>query len=317
MTPWGGWEFPMKHLQRAVVVLLLGLAAGLVPVLVSAQTDEPTPVDPASTEPTAKEQKQKAKEERIAEYLRKKEEKRAQREQTALIKQQEQLARELEAQQLAGQAAAAGAAAGTTAAIPPQGLAPLPRDMAFAQDAIRRTTLAEDPTVQLYLELIDRRMASPYQLAAFGNFLAQNGMNRVGLVYYDVALRLEKKDPTLWVNAGTLYRQVGELNKATQAYSRALSINPAHALAHYNLGAIFDIQGKYKQALEEYRIALTLDPTLGDPAYNPQAAHNDRLLAVKMLIYQETVGNTTLPLMEIDGGGVEGQDPLSGLERDE
>ena len=38
------------------------------------------------------------------------------------------------------------------------------------------TQLAQDPTVQEYLVMIDEQLASPHQLAAFGSFLAQNGM---------------------------------------------------------------------------------------------------------------------------------------------
>ena len=84
----------------------------------------------------------------------------------------------------------------------------------------------------------------------------------------------------------------------------ALAIDPTIAFAHYNLGATFDKMGKYEKAVQEYKFALTLDPSLGDPASNPQAASNDRLLAVKLLIYQEQIGNKGLPLADIPDGGV-------------
>ncbi|NIR59189.1 MAG: tetratricopeptide repeat protein, partial [Gammaproteobacteria bacterium] len=55
--------------------------------------------------------------------------------------------------------------------------------------------------------------------------------------YYSVALRLEKEDPVLWINAGTLDRQLGENKAAIDKYSKALMLNPNDAYAHYNLGA--------------------------------------------------------------------------------
>ena len=157
--------------------------------------------------------------------------------------------------------------------------------------------LASDPTVAHHLTLIDRSQASPQQLAAFGNFLADSGMNRLALIYYDVALRLETKDPLLWNNLGTLHRQLGEWDKAKEAFGRALNLDPANAMAHYNLGAVYDEQRKYDNAVREYRIALTLEPKLGDPEFNPSAANNERLLAVKLLIYQDQAGNVGLPLI--------------------
>ena len=102
---------------------------------------------------------------------------------------------------------------------------------------------------------------------------------------------------------GTLHRKVQETRLArSDAYSRALSLDPNLAYAHYNLGAVLDEMGKYDDAIEEYRIALTLDPSLGDPAINPQAANNERLLAVKLMLYQEQIGNIGLPLVDVPGG---------------
>lgn len=297
-------RFQLFSAALLVSVLLCG------PALVRAQTEEAPP-----PELTAEQRKQIARDQRIEEYLRKKEEKRAVRELDQLERDAEAaLALELERDQLAEQAAAAEAGAAAAAAAPPpdaatQGYPPLPKQLAEVQAAIRLTALAREPSVRAYLDLIDRQQASPQQLAAFGNFIAESGMNRLALVYYDVAIKLDRKDPTMWVNLGTLYRQLNETDKAKSAFSRALSINPAEAVAHYNIGSILDVQGKYKQALEAYRIALTLDPALGDPAYNPSAANNERLMAVKLMLYHEQAGNIGLPLVDVTGGDINGLTP--------
>jgi tetratricopeptide (TPR) repeat protein len=246
---------------------------------------EPTAAATASGEALSpEEEKRRAVERRIAEYLEAKERRR------------------LEAETRAAQAAetetAATAAPATAAAAPAPSKRPaLPRELALAQQIVRQSHLGKDPTIHYYLDLIDRSQASPEQLAAFGNFLADSGMNRMALPYYEVAVRLRSDDPVLWNNIGTIYRQLGDWDDAKQAYARSLSLNPTNAMAHYNLGAVYDVQRKYDDALREYRIALTIDPELGNPEINPSAANNERLLAVQLMIYQDHAGNVGLPLM--------------------
>jgi hypothetical protein len=45
-----------------------------------------------------------------------------------------------------------------------------------------------------------------------------------------------------------------------------------------------------------------LEPKLGDPQVNPQAANNERLLAVKLMLYKQQTGNLGLPLVDIPEG---------------
>ena len=252
--------------------------------------------------PSTVDEKERAKQARIEEYLRKKEERRARR---ALARQQREAERE------ARKATEAASAPSSDAEVTKDRKknrdrgsrrVSLPRHLAEAQSVVWASPLAEDPTVTEYLELIDRAEASPQQLGAFANFLAQNGMTRVAFEYYDVALSVDRDDPILWMNIGTLHRQLREFPAAANAYEQALRIDPSSAFAHYNLGAVLDQMDKYEAAIDEYRIALTLDPTLGDPAVNPQAANNERLLAVKLMLYEEQTGSLGLPLVDVPGG---------------
>lgn len=178
----------------------------------------------------------------------------------------------------------------------------LPRDLKRAQEFVRASVLARDPSVITYLDLVASGEASAQQLGAFGNFLGQNGFLQLALIYYGTALSVDDQDPLLWLNIGTLHRKTGDLDRAAGAYTRALRLDPNNAFAHYNLGAALDILGKYEDALEEYRIALTLQPSLGDPETNPQAANNERLTAVKVMLYQEQAGSIGLPLVELPRG---------------
>lgn len=280
-----------------------------------------------------RERKQRAKERRIREYLRKREERRARREmerQARETKEADKEARAIERRQLAAEEEAAERARREAAAPPEPDLAEademaerdekdkrdkkkkraterragrrpsrLPRGLARAQANVRATELAEDSTVQQYLDRIDDQRASPHQLAAFANFIAQNGMTRDALEYYEVALRLEPRDAVLWINAGTLHMQRHDLSAAASAFGRALSLEPNNAVAHYNMGTVLDEMDRYEDAIASYRTALSLDPSLGDPAENPQAANNDLLLAVKLMLYEQQAGSLSMPLLDV------------------
>jgi len=278
-----------RSLAAALILTLgLGVSLGLSPAT-RAQDD-------------TDEAKAKAREARIEEYLRKREERQAQR--------------ELERQRRAAEAEQAAGAVDLSTfseekpkkkshAAEATGEVVLPPDMARVQEIVRSGPLGKDPSIQAYLDLIDKAEASPHQLAAFGNYLESSGWPQGAIVYYEVALDLEPEDPILWLNAGTLYRKLDQQKTAIEAYHRTLSIDPNNARAHYNLGAIYDEQGKYEDAIEEYKVALLLDPALGDPATNPQVAHNERLVAVKLMLYQEKVGTMGLPLADVPGGEVD------------
>jgi tetratricopeptide (TPR) repeat protein len=270
------------------------------------------PVAPALAQETAEQQsakeeaKERAKQARIEDYLRKKEERRARREMPGS---QEAKPQEVEApvDTKAGTEVEKPRKKKAKAEKPTAARVDMPRGLARVQESLRRGDIGQDPTVRAYLDLIDRGEASPQQLAAFGNFLAQNGMRRDAMEYYAVALGMEREDPILWMNVGTLHRQMQEFSMAASAYSRTLSLDPNNAFAHYNLGSVLDEMGKYEEAIEEYKEALTLDPTLGDPAYNPAAANNEQLLAVKLMLYQEQTGTLGLPLMDLPGGGLDAE----------
>jgi len=278
---------PRRAFAPFLLPLILGLAVAVAPAP-PARAQESGETS-GQSEASRKEEKERAKQARIEEYLRKKEERLARKE---LRRAEKEQVRQV------------GASVAAEATAPQRKTAKkdrvvLPRGLAEAQAVLRKNPIAEDPTVAAYLDLIDRAEASPHQLAAFGNFLSDLGMNRLALEYYAVALSIEREDPVLWINVGTLHRQLGEFSPALAAYSRALAIDPNLAVAHYNLGAVLDEQGKYEEALEEYRVALTLDPSLGDPAVNPQAANNERLVAVKLMLYKQQTGSLGLPLVEI------------------
>lgn len=261
--------------------------------------------------------KAKAKEERIAEYLRKKEERRARLEAEQTRKEEEAAAKRTAAALAVSEKPPAPAPSAQPAAVAEdrprkekpapraKRAAALPRRLNQLHQTLRASAFGQDPTVAPYMDLIARGEASAQQIAAFGNFLGQADRFEEALAYYDLALGLDNRDTSIWLNAGTLQRQAGNYPAAAAAYSEVLRLDPSHAFAHYNLGAVLDELGDYDNALEEYKLALILDPSLGDPAINPQAANNEKLVAVRLMLYKEKAGSLGLPLVNVPNGEVE------------
>ncbi len=270
-------------------LLLLGVPATARQSTPNSEDDAVAP-SAEESETTARDRRQQAKEARIEQYLQRREERRARRELTRAAAEPPPVTN------------GGNKSAPADSPMPvPTHAAPtkLPKQLARAQENVRASALGVDPTVQVYLARIDEQRASPEQLAAFGSFVAENGLVEDGLAYYDVALNLQPGDPLLWLNYGTLQRQNANISRAMSAYQRVLDINPNSAMAHYNIGAIHDSQRKYEAAIDSFSRALQLDPNLGDPALNPQAAQNERLLAVKLKLYRQQIGSLGLPLAEI------------------
>jgi tetratricopeptide (TPR) repeat protein len=189
----------------------------------------------------------------------------------------------------------------SAASAPAAAVAPIMPDAALTKTIaqVRLGPIGAEPTAVTYLDLINAGRASAPQVNDFAAYLAKRGMPRVALAFQEYAVKLDDKNPILWMNLGTIRRTNGSLGSAAAALKSAIALDPAIAMAHYNLGAIYDADKKYDDAVEEFRRALVLDPDLADPRKNPQIVNNERLLAVKLQIYSDQAGSLGLPLLQM------------------
>ncbi|HEX4823494.1 MAG TPA: tetratricopeptide repeat protein [Candidatus Polarisedimenticolaceae bacterium] len=164
---------------------------------------------------------------------------------------------------------------------------------------LRQGPVGAEPNAVAYLDLIDAGKATAAQVNDFAAYLAKRGMPRVALAYQHYATDLAPKDPTIWLNLGTIQRTNHSLGDAAGSFKRAIALDPNNALAHYNLGAVYDAEKSYDDAIEEYRRALVLDPDLADPRKNPQVVNNENLMAVRLTIYANQAGALGLPLLQM------------------
>lgn len=71
-------------------------------------------------------------------------------------------------------------------------------------------------------------------------------------------------DSALAYQIGVFYYQNGDLGHATDAFARAVALDPNYANAHYFLGQIYERQGARDKALTEYQKVLATNPSNAD-----------------------------------------------------
>jgi len=79
---------------------------------------------------------------------------------------------------------------------------------------------------------------------------------------------------------GSIYANLGQLDRAISYYEKALSIKPDYAEAHYNLGFSFHKNGQLDAAVKSFKKVVTIKPDYAE-------AHNNKILSV---IYLFTKG---------------------------
>lgn len=169
------------------------------------------------------------------------------------------------------------------------------RRLAVTQDRLRDGRVGKDPTGRRFLDLVDGGAPTAAQLNDFGIWLSGQGMPDAAEEYFRAALALDRGNAEVWNNLGMVQTRLGDAG-ARGSYQRAIALDPSLALAHYNLGTVLDASGAYDDAIEEFTRALTLDPRLGDPVYNPQVVHNERLLVVRLALYERKTKTLGLPM---------------------
>ncbi len=85
---------------------------------------------------------------------------------------------------------------------------------------------------------------------------------------YRKAVELNPGAAGALVNLGTIYYRQRRYEDAEQQYLRAVEVDANYPLAHYNLGNLYDEQGDLTRAGEHYAVALQLNPNYADAHFN-------------------------------------------------
>jgi adenylate cyclase len=92
-----------------------------------------------------------------------------------------------------------------------------------------------------------------------GNFYFRSGRAREAIAPYERATELGPDDPNAFNNLGGAYIHLGEFDKAAEALSRSLAIEPRRG-SYSNSGTVAYYRGRYAEAVQMFRKAIEHSP---------------------------------------------------------
>lgn len=85
---------------------------------------------------------------------------------------------------------------------------------------------------------------------------------------YDVAVKEYKKAlevdpfvPNIYVNLGSAYTKMGQIDEAYESFNIALRLNPDHATAHYGLAQLYKEHGNFEMAKNHFEEYIRIEPS--------------------------------------------------------
>ena len=105
---------------------------------------------------------------------------------------------------------------------------------------------------------------------------SQIGMLDKAIEAFKKALLLKPDYTEVYNNLGNALREKGKLDQAINAYKKALLLNPDYHDAYYNLGNVLREQGKFDESIEAFKKTLLLKPDHAEAISNMGNALRDQ-----------------------------------------
>ena len=118
----------------------------------------------------------------------------------------------------------------------------------------------------LYRQVLARRPNHGYAIFGLGTIAHQYGKNDAAVELLKRAADITPSSP-LFNNLGEAYRALGRVFDASEAFRRAIALNPRDSMPYNNLGIVLCLLGKMREAKESWRKAIEINPVYTD-AYN-------------------------------------------------
>ena len=137
----------------------------------------------------------------------------------------------------------------------------------FAKTTYERTSVWKNGET-LWSDVISKYPTVEVAYKNRGNYYGQNGRHEEALKDYAVFLKMNQKDPNIYVNYGNVMNLKGENDKALEAYNKALALDPNNFQALMNRGNIQGTFKKYQEAIADYNRVEQLDPNFTQLYFN-------------------------------------------------
>ena len=85
---------------------------------------------------------------------------------------------------------------------------------------------------------------------------------------YTWAIALDPNDALSYNSRGYAYGKKGQYDRALEDFNEALALNPNSAKVYNNRGVAYNDKGQHDRALEDYNKAIALNPNYADAYYN-------------------------------------------------
>ena len=109
-----------------------------------------------------------------------------------------------------------------------------------------------------------------------GNFLMMLGQSDKAIEAYSHAIELNPNNAIAYYNRGTAHHSKGDLDRAIADYNKAIELNPELADAYNNRGNTCSDKGELDRAIADYNKAIELNPKLELAYYNRGAVHYNK-----------------------------------------
>ncbi len=149
----------------------------------------------------------------------------------------------------------------------------------YADFTIERNRVWASP-IQLWEDAVRK---GPHMFRAQTNLAlayTKEGREDEALKHLHLALAIKPDFADAWVELGNILQDKAEMERAEEAYRKALNFNPNMEGAYYNLGNVYLKSGRASMAVEYYNKALSRDPHLA-------IAYNNRGQAYEALGWEE------------------------------
>lgn len=98
--------------------------------------------------------------------------------------------------------------------------------------------------------------------------LVKKKLFKQGIAVLNKAIKLDPRNPTLFVNLSNIYQAIGDLEQALTATKQALKLHSQYSEAFNQLGNIYYKQKQYVEAINNYKKAISINPNFMEARSN-------------------------------------------------